>query len=374
MTARIVTVDLAHEDHLPDDVLSADLLYVLLRERGRPVGRLVLDAASGRDPASFRRLADAAAAPAREAQAGASAAALPPGEVSVVVASRDRPDSLQRTLEALGRLSPAPGELIVADSGSRAAAAVAEIARRGGARCLRLDRPGLSLARNAGARAAAGSVVAFLDDDCTADPGWVGALCRGFADPAADVVTGQLLPAELETESQLLFLRYAHMDRRGFVPARFDAGRAPSRHWPLDSWRMGSGGNLAVRTEALARWGGFREDLGLGTPAKGGEDLFLLWWAIRSGSAVVYRPDALAWHAHHRTMEALRAVLHGYGVGHAAYLRAAAAAGAPTRQVAAYRAMFWWDRSKRLARALWAGDGPVRRLIAGEMRGMRAGK
>lgn len=373
MTARIVTVDLAHEDRLPDDVLGADLVYVLLREGGMPVGRLVLDAASGRDPAGFRRLADAAAAPARAASAKASATtALPSSEVSVVVATRDRPDSLERTLAALRRLAPAPGEVLVADSGSREAAAVAEVARGGGARCVRLDRPGLSLARNAGARAAAGSVVAFLDDDCTADPGWVGALCQGFADPAADVVTGQLLPAELETESQLLFLRYAHMDRRGFVPVRFHADRAPSRHWPVDSWRMGSGGNLAVRTAALARWGGFREDLGLGTPAKGGEDLFLLWWAIRSGSAVVYRPDALAWHAHHRTMEALAAVLHGYGVGHAAYLRAAAAAGAPRGQIAAYRAMFWWDRSKRFARALVAGDEPVRRLVAGEMRGMRS--
>ena len=52
---------------------------------------------------------------------------------------------------------------------------------------------------------------------------------------------------------------------------------------------MGSGGNLAVRRRALRGWGGFREDLGLGTPARGGEDLFLLWQAIGTGATVVYR-------------------------------------------------------------------------------------
>jgi GT2 family glycosyltransferase len=371
LTARIVTLDLAEAEALPAQAVGADLLYVLLRESGRPVGRLVIERPSRLDAPGFRRLAEEAAAPGRAALARPEHA-LSSEEVSVVIASRDRPESLRRSLQALARLTPAPREVIVADSGSRKALAVAEVAREGGARCVRLERAGLSLARNTGAEAASGSVVAFLDDDCTADPDWVGALCRGFAEPEVEIVTGQLLPAELETEAQRLFLRYAHMDRRGFVPVRFEAKRPPSRHWPLDAWRMGSGGNLAVRRSTLQRWGGFREDLGLGTPAKGGEDLFLLWNAIRSGSAVVYRPDALAWHAHHRTVEALEAVLHGYGLGHAAYLRAALAAGAPPAQVGRYRAMFWWDRGKRYLGALLAGDAAVRRLVTREMAGMRA--
>jgi glycosyltransferase involved in cell wall biosynthesis len=359
-------------DRLVSESRGAELLYVLLREGGRPVGRLVLERPGELDAAALRHMAEEAAAGGRS-YAREDAPALPADEVSVVVASRDRPDSLGRTLALLARLSPAPRELLVADSGSRDATAVAEVARLHGARCVRLDRPGLSLARNAGAAAASGEVVAFLDDDCLADPGWVGALCRGFGNPAVDVVTGQLLPAELETEAQRLFLRYAHMDRRGFVPLLFDARRRPSRHWPLDSWRMGSGGNLAVRRTALARASGFREDLGLGTEARGGEDLFLLWQTVHSGGTVAYRPDALAWHAHHRTQEALQAVLFGYGVGHAAYLRAALRAGAPPAQVARYRAMVWWDRGKRYARALLSGDPVVRRLVTREMAGLRAG-
>ena len=371
MSGRVADVELNALESLVRDAEGVDVLYVLLREGGRPVGRIVLENLHALDPAAARRLAEEVATPARTAREE-DAPPIPAAALSVVVASRDRPESLGRTLAAMQRLTPQPGELIVADSGSQDRAAVAATAEAHGARCVRLDRPGLSLARNAGAAAASGEAVAFLDDDCVADPGWASALCRGFADPTAVVVTGQLLPAELETEAQVLFLRYAHMDRRGFVPVRFSAASPPSKHWPLDAWRMGSGGNLAVRRSAFARLGGFREDLGLGTPARGGEDLFLLWQAIRTGAAVVYRPDALAWHAHHRTGEALENVLFGYGVGHAAYLRAARQAGAPAATVARYRAMVFWDRTKRYARALFSGDTAVRHLVAREIAGMRA--
>ena len=370
MSGRVADVEMDALEGLIHESGDADLLYVLVRQQGRPVARLVLERPGALDPAALRRLAEDAAAPVRWGESEVTPA-LPADELSVVIASRDRPESLGRTLASLADLRPSPREVIVADSGSRDGTAVAEAARRRGARCVRLDRPGLSLARNAGAAAASGEAVAFLDDDCLADPGWAGALCHGLGDPAVDVVTGQLLPAELETEAQLLFLRYAHMDRRGFLPVRFSAARPPSKHWPLDAWRMGSGGNLAVRRSAFARFGGFREDLGLGTPARGGEDLFLLWQVVRAGSTVVYRPDALAWHAHHRTREALDNVLFGYGVGHAAYLRAVLGAGAPSAAVARYRAMVFWDRGKRYARALLSGDTEVRRLVTREIAGMR---
>jgi GT2 family glycosyltransferase len=368
---RVADVEVDALDTLVRGAGDVDVLYLLLRERGAPLGRVVLWNPGALQPSAVRALAEEAVKPGRAAREEA-APALRAEALSVVVASRDRPESLARTLAALRRLTTQPGEVIVADSASRDGAAVSATAAAHGARALRLDRPGLSLARNAGAAAAKGEAVAFLDDDCLADPGWADALCRGFGDPAVDVVTGQLLPAELETEAQILFLRYAHMDRRGFVPARFSSALPPSKHWPLDAWRMGSGGNLAVRRSAFTRLGGFREDLGLGTPARGGEDLFLLWQAIRAGSAVVYRPDALAWHAHHRTQEALENVLFGYGVGHAAYLEAVRRAGAPAAAVRRYRTMVFWDRAKRYARALLSGDPAVRRLVGREIAGMRA--
>jgi glycosyltransferase involved in cell wall biosynthesis len=174
---------------------------------------------------------------------------------------------------------------VVADSASRDPAAVAAVARGAGARLVRLEKPGLSRARNAGAAAASGSILAFLDDDCRVDPTYLDQLRAGFTDDGVWAVTGLLLPLELDTEAQRLFLRYSHMDRRGFLPRRFDRDSRPSRHWPVDAWQMGSGGNLAVRAARLARLGGFHTALGLGTPARGGEDLFLLWSVVQGGGA-----------------------------------------------------------------------------------------
>jgi GT2 family glycosyltransferase len=187
------------------------------------------------------------------------------------------------------------------------------------------------------------------------------------------MVAGQLLPREIATQAQRVFLAYSHMDRRGFEPARFGPGWHPSTYWPVDSWRVGSGGNLAVRSDTFERIGGFPPFLGLGTPARGGEDLFFTWSVLRQGGTAVYRPDAVAWHRHHGTMEALLQVMFGYGAGHAAYLRAARRNGAPLGKVLPYRLSYWYDRIVRLGKSLLGlAPYPVS-LVLRELSGSLAG-
>jgi len=360
---------------------------VLLRWKGLPVGRLLIDGSTRLDAVGLRHEAlSASSAGVFFAELESSAPdhpfatlgrphgdAVDPASVSVIVATRNRPGRLETCLEALGKLRREPGEIVVCDSGSSCPDDVRRIAERHGARAIRLERPGLSMARNTAAGAASGSVLAFMDDDCRADPSWLEALCRGFSDDSVEAVAGQLLPAELRTEAQRLFLRYSHMDRRGFVPHRFRGDVAESVHWPLDVWRIGSGGNLAFRSAAFERISGFRRSLGLGTPARGGEDLFALWSILQSGGTVVYRPDAFAWHAHHEQIDALQNVMFGYGVGHMAYLRAARAAGASFGVVAGYRSSFYADRIKRLAWSLMGRAGFPPGLVVREVSGSLVG-
>jgi GT2 family glycosyltransferase len=295
---------------------------------------------------------------------------FPAGEVSVVVATRDRPRELAACLEALKENAPDVREVVVCDSASSDAWAVAEVAETAGSVLVRADRPGLSLARNTGAARASGSVIAFLDDDCRVEASWLDGIRSGFTDDRVAAVTGGFLPEELKHEAQVLFLRYSQMDRRGFAPKRFTRGTWESKHWPLDSWRMGSGGNMAVRAETFRKLGGFRLDLGLGTPARGGEDLFLLWSIVRSGGDVVYRPDAMVSHLHHRDLASLHRVMSGYGVGHRAYLAAARAAGAPAMRVYLYAASVVYDRAKRAIGAALTGDGARLELVRRELRGL----
>jgi GT2 family glycosyltransferase len=385
--ARVVEIDLSTSPPAPPEMAGAEMVYVLLRWQGRPVGRMILEGGKPIPASRFRweavEAAAAGMAAARAESAGPgeplhvpgrpATGGLEPAGVSVVVATRDRPGDLDACLEAITGLTPPPGEIVVADSASRLAEETAEVAAKHGARLARQERAGLSLARNAGARQARGEVVAFLDDDCRVDAGWLKAICAGFEDDEVAAVTGQLLPMELATEAQRVFTRYFHMDRRGWVPRRFEAGMQPSPYWPLDSWRMGSGGNLAVRRAVLLDEGGFHTGLGLGTPARGGEDLFFLWRLMGRGAEVVYRPDAMAWHRHHREWMELERVLFGYGVGHSAYLRAARKAGARTRSIVLYSLSFALDRCLRLAGSL-TGQTPVPAgLVLRELAGSVAG-
>jgi glycosyltransferase involved in cell wall biosynthesis len=56
------------------------------------------------------------------------------------------------------------------------------------------EAPGLSGARNTGARQARGDVIAFLDDDATADPQWLAALAGAYASPDVMGVGGLTVP------------------------------------------------------------------------------------------------------------------------------------------------------------------------------------
>jgi hypothetical protein len=98
--------------------------------------------------------------------------------VTVCLCTRDSPGYARLCLDSLRSQTVGPQgfEVVVVDSAS-AAEAAAELRRlvaaMPNARLLRLERPGLSLARNAGARAATGDYVAFIDDDAAAAPDWV---------------------------------------------------------------------------------------------------------------------------------------------------------------------------------------------------------
>jgi glucosyl-dolichyl phosphate glucuronosyltransferase len=119
--------------------------------------------------------------------------------LSVILCTHARPDYLGACLAGLAAQSRRDFELLVVDSASppAAAAAIAGLAARHGARLLRAEAPGLSLARNLGLAAARAPWVAYLDDDAVAEPGWAAALLARIATlpAAAAALGGCILPA-----------------------------------------------------------------------------------------------------------------------------------------------------------------------------------
>ena len=194
---------------------------------------------------------------------------------TVIVPARDARRTLPATLAGLGTQTfEDPFEVIVVDNGSRDD--TAELATRSPVvdRVVRRDRgEGPGAARNAGAAAGRGEVLAFLDADCRPAPGW---LASGLAATAShDLVQGQVLP-----DPQV-----------GLGP--FDRTLAVTGpHGLFES------ANLFVRRELFERVGGFPE--GLEAVSDGaapfGEDVVFGWLARRAGGRTGFDEQALAFH------------------------------------------------------------------------------
>jgi GT2 family glycosyltransferase len=250
-----------------------------------------------------------------------------PGErlVTVVVATRDRPQSLARCLQALAALTYARFEVMVVDNAPSTRETLAVVQQRSAqdarVRYVRELRPGVSCARNRGLGEARGELVAFTDDDVVVDPGWLDGVVQGFdRSPSVACVTGLVPSARLDTAEQRYF------DRRvswalGCTPRRYDRHGDPeaSPLYPYTAGQFGTGANFAFRTAVLRNLGGFDEALGPGTPAAAGEDLDLFVRTILAGHEIAYEPAAIAWHHHRDELGQLRHQLFNYGVGLAAF-------------------------------------------------------
>jgi glycosyltransferase involved in cell wall biosynthesis len=221
--------------------------------------------------------------------------------VSVVVCSRDRPEQLGRALpRILAALRPGD-ELVLVDSASRTEA-MATLAHELGVRHIRVAEPGLARARNAGVEASNNPLVAFTDDDCYPDDGWLAAAERAFAEPEVGLVTGRVRSNRPEAQSN------STLD----LPDRrvIDGLRDPER--------LGHGANMVFRRQALAAIGCFDERLGAGTQLRSAEDVDAFFRILEAGWKIVYEPAASVLHDQWREGENL-ALRYAYGVGNGAF-------------------------------------------------------
>lgn len=213
--------------------------------------------------------------------------------VSIVIATRDRPLSLHKTLDALVHAVRQTDEIIVVDSAS-SAGSTRYVAREAGVAYHRVEQPGASRARNVGARAATGDVLAFTDDDCRPRAGWADAFAVAFVDPTVGLAVGPVTGGSA-----------ADVADRGAVRWR----------WPADPAALGSGASMALRRSAFDSVGGFDERLGPGATIRAGEDHELFLRILRADWAGAFAPDAAVHHDDQRSRMATLQLFFGYGIG-----------------------------------------------------------
>ena len=225
--------------------------------------------------------------------------------ITVVVPTRNRGSLITETIVSLRKLRHPEFRVIVVDQSTddRTRLAVAEAASGDGRiRVESSSSVGSSAARNVGARLATTEVIAYTDDDCIVDPGWLSALSAEFTRGEVAAVYGRLVPYESERRTGT---------EVGFKAAG-DRAEYSSRTPP---WYIGHGGNMAFRRPDLLAAGGFDPLLGAGGRFGACEDPDIAYRLLARGGRVVYSAAALAYHKHWKDWSAQKRMERAYGIG-----------------------------------------------------------
>jgi GT2 family glycosyltransferase len=238
----------------------------------------------------------------------------PDARASIVVPTCDRPDDLRACLRAiLAQRVDRPVEVIVVDNRPGSGRTPPIVAEFPGVRLVSEPRQGSAYTRNRGLLACRGSIVVFCDDDIVVPDGWLAAMLAPFDEPNVGVVTGNIVPYSLESESQRLNEATCGLGR-GSEPFAVDGNWFYGSPGPVQGWEFGTTANAAVRMDMFRdpAVGLFAESLGPGTPVGAGEDPYFFYRALKAGYRIEYLPDAWVWHKHRTSAKALRRQVYNY--------------------------------------------------------------
>lgn len=242
--------------------------------------------------------------------------------VSIVVATYDRPVDLNFCLKSLiNQQTERPVQIVVVDNNPGSGLTKPVVEGYPGVVLVNETKKGLSYARNSGICASNGKIILSTDDDVIAPIDWVENLVAPFAAADVMVVTGNVLPAALETQSQQLFEAYGGLGR-GFQQIKVNGEWFETyKRGAVPTWRLGACANAAFRASIFnhPQIGLINEKLGAGTATGCSEDTYLFYKVLKLGYSLVYEPKAYVWHNHRKTIQSFHKQLYNYSKGHVAY-------------------------------------------------------
>ena len=223
---------------------------------------------------------------------------LPPAlkrypRVSVVVCAYNAERTIDRCLASLAALNYPDYEVIVVNDGSRDR--TLEIAESYDfCRIISQPNKGLSVARNVGAEAATGEIVAYTDSDCVTDQDWLNYLVAKMETNNLAACGGPNFPPPEDA----------------LVPAVVAVAPGGPTHVLISDEVAEhiAGCNMAFAREVLIRLGGFDP-----VYRAAGDDVDICWRFQDAGYVIGFSPAAVVWHFRRNTVSAYCKQQRGYG-------------------------------------------------------------
>ena len=242
--------------------------------------------------------------------------------VSIIVGTYDRTEDLRLCLESLeAQQTQRKIEIIVVDN--HPSSGLSRPLKTDFPAVIWIDEPrqGVAYARNAGINVSTGEILITIDDDVIVPSDWIEKLIAPLARADVVAVAGNILPLELETQTQQIFETYGGLGRGFETQVLAGHWYDEFSHKPVPTWELGGTANAAFRAHIFcdSEIGLMDEALGPGMPSGVGEDSYLFYKIIKAGYAIAYEPTAFVWHRHRRTLDALQKQIYNYSKGHVAH-------------------------------------------------------
>ncbi|MGJ8676652.1 MAG: glycosyltransferase [Akkermansiaceae bacterium] len=229
---------------------------------------------------------------------------------SVVVCTHNGERHIEACLRALGKLDYSNYEMIVVNDGS--SDSTEEIVRKyPEVRLINLQHAGLSAARNRGAEEASGDIIAYTDDDCEPDAGWLSWLASSFQTNNWDACGGPNLPPLprcSDGNDKGRAVDEAVVASAPGAPSHVLLSDQEAEHIP--------GCNLVVKKAVLEQIGGFNPIYRVA-----GDDVDFCWRLIDAGFHIGFSGAAFVWHRRRTTIWRYFKQQLGYGKAEALLMR-----------------------------------------------------
>lgn len=231
-----------------------------------------------------------------------------PYGASVIVCTRNRGESIHKTISSILANTYPDFELIIVDQSTddETERAVAPLSDDPRVSYIRSQSSGLSRARNIGLTAASCEIVLMTDDDCDVPADWIERMVEPFAQyhqvacVFCDVAAGP------------------HDYTKGLIPFHIHAQEMLVTC--IEEYRPGAGmgAGMGLRRSAIEKIGGFDQMLGAGVELASAEDLDVMLRLLLRGYHICHIKSVSVVHHGFRTYADSRQLIRGYIYGQSA--------------------------------------------------------